>query len=131
MIKNYYYSTLRRQIRKITKNHKIIKSQMKRIRSEDLSIEYIYKLIKENNLDISKLDNKEVVKRIFILGDIDKLEEKNLQNIAKEGIISGIKNQEEEIKENKNEYNNQNKGVVVEDKCKIKSFWYQISRAKK
>lgn len=81
MIKNYYYSTLRRQIRKITKNHKIIKSQMKRIRSEDLSIEYIYKLIKENNLDISKLDNKEVVKRIFILGDIDKLEEKNLQNI--------------------------------------------------
>lgn len=90
MIKNYYYSTLRRQIRKITKNVKKIKPTLRKTKSDDLSIEYIYKLIEDNKLDISKLDNIEVKKRILLLKGINKLERINL-NIQEDIIFDSAK----------------------------------------
>jgi len=79
MLKNYFYSTLRRMIRRIAKIAKIPKSKIMRTCASDINIEYIHKLIKDYNVDISIIDNDEVKKRILMLEGSYHLEGKPIE----------------------------------------------------
>ena len=63
IVKNHYYSSLRRQLRKLMKEIKDPKIK----ETEEISIEYIYKIIKENNISESILDNQNVIKQLHMI----------------------------------------------------------------
>jgi len=59
-IKNFFYSTLRRQLRKVMKKIKL-KTKGKRIKKPaEITIEYLIKIMKDNNIPLEDLDNSNI-----------------------------------------------------------------------
>lgn len=56
VIKNYFYATLRRQLRKILKK---LKGKLHKP-PEEVTLQYISKIMKENNVSYAELDNKNI-----------------------------------------------------------------------
>lgn len=56
MIKNYFYSTLRRQLRKISKKMRWRKKKD----PNEITLAYLQQLMKDNNIPYSELDNENV-----------------------------------------------------------------------
>jgi len=74
-VKNYFYSTLRRQIRKI---YRYLKKAVRKERHE-LSIDYIRNLLKENNVPYSEIDNiplRETIEKLDTTNANKRLEER-------------------------------------------------------
>lgn len=59
IIKNHYYSTLRRQLRKVLKGINCNYNE-----PEEISIEYIYKILHDYNLPFELLDNQNVIDQL-------------------------------------------------------------------
>ena len=83
IVKNHYYSTLRRQLRKVIKEaHSTTIKE-----TDEISIDYLYKIITENNISESILDNQNVINKLSKLKNFQKTQKKEEQ----------IKTQQEEI----------------------------------
>ena len=60
IVKNHYYSTLRRQLRKVMKEAKLTDIK----ETEEISIEYIFKMVQDFNVPESIMDNANVIKEL-------------------------------------------------------------------
>lgn len=63
VVKNHFYSTLRRQLRKIGRMVK----EIKKTDQKDISIEYLNQIMKENGIPLSVLDNENIKEYIMEL----------------------------------------------------------------
>jgi len=78
VIKNYFYATLRRQFRKITKKMKG-KSYPP---PKEITLQYINRIMMENNLSYDDLDNKNVREELKLMNKEPNITEKQLPSMA-------------------------------------------------
>ena len=60
IVKNHYYSTLRRQLRKVIREHNILNIR----EPDEISIDYLHKIIKQYNASESLIDNQNVINQL-------------------------------------------------------------------
>jgi len=101
LIKNHFYSTLRRQLRKTLKDFNI---DMKK-RSNNVNIQHLWEIIKENSIPYSKIDNDNVRE---LLEYID-------ENPERAHILSESQSQ---IRDKKYHYNLYNNSIINRRKHK-------------
>jgi hypothetical protein len=82
VVKNYFYSTIRKQLRKLVRSIK----EDQRAEPEEVSIGYMRSLLREHNMSYNEIDNENIKDLLIYLDQNEKLP------VEKEGSVCEVAN---------------------------------------